>query len=207
MILKHVFFDFDGVLVDSFDAVYTINRLAAQHIGRQLTRSQYREFFYGNIHSRISEVLGLSAAELELFTRCKYELHPVHYTQNEVAPYDGTLEFLKKIHRSVYCDILSSSPEKGIRCLLDAFGISGCIRHIYALNAEGKRGILQGALSHSSNQVYFITDTIGDICQAERLPITTIAVSWGFHDAQLLMSARPDHVVSNFSELLDVLLA
>ena len=62
--------------------------------------------------------------------------------------------------------------------------------------------------SSPTNSV-FITDTVGDIREAQSLSIPTIAVSWGYHSHELLeqenptfLMDRPEGIPDNVASLL-----
>jgi phosphoglycolate phosphatase-like HAD superfamily hydrolase len=48
----------------------------------------------------------------------------------------------------------------------------------------------------------FITDTVGDIIEAEKCAIRSVAVTWGYHDTTNLTKAKPAAIVNDTTELL-----
>ncbi len=53
--------------------------------------------------------------------------------------------------------------------------------------------------------VYFISDTIGDIAEGKETGLKTIAVTWGFHDRETLSQIKPDFLAGTAEELLAIL--
>jgi phosphoglycolate phosphatase-like HAD superfamily hydrolase len=51
----------------------------------------------------------------------------------------------------------------------------------------------------------FVTDTLGDILEANKVGLRTIAVDFGFHDRERLAQGRPWKIISDFRELFDSL--
>ena len=51
----------------------------------------------------------------------------------------------------------------------------------------------------------FVTDTVGDVREAQELGIRSVAVTWGFHSAERLAEVSPDVVVESVEELGRVL--
>ena len=48
-------------------------------------------------------------------------------------------------------------------------------------------------------RLFFITDTLGDIVEAKKVGIKTIAVDYGYHDRGVLSKGNPDGIISNLS--------
>ena len=51
----------------------------------------------------------------------------------------------------------------------------------------------------------FITDTLGDILEAKKVNVRSIAVTFGFHDQERLKRGEPLHLVSDFAEIRPLL--
>ena len=54
----------------------------------------------------------------------------------------------------------------------------------------------------SADDCLFITDTLGDLLEAEKTGVEGIAVSWGFHDSETLQKGNPAALVNTPEELL-----
>ena len=50
----------------------------------------------------------------------------------------------------------------------------------------------------------FVTDTLGDILEANEVEIPTIAVDFGYHERERLEKGKPTKIISNFEELLEI---
>jgi len=51
----------------------------------------------------------------------------------------------------------------------------------------------------------FITDTLGDILEGNKVGVRTIAVDFGFHKRDRLEKGKPFKIVSSFDEILKVI--
>ncbi|WKZ23867.1 MAG: HAD hydrolase-like protein [Candidatus Dojkabacteria bacterium] len=60
---------------------------------------------------------------------------------------------------------------------------------------------------HHNREMYFITDTLGDIREAEKVGIEAIAVTWGYHDKAMLEQGNPRAVVNSIEELAETVTA
>ena len=49
---------------------------------------------------------------------------------------------------------------------------------------------------------YYIGDTSGDIKEGQKAGVTTVAVTWGFHEKENLEKENPDHIVDTPIELV-----
>lgn len=60
---------------------------------------------------------------------------------------------------------------------------------------------------HPNREMYFITDTLGDIREAEKVGIKSIAVTWGYHDKAMLEQGNPRAIVNTAEELTETVTA
>ena len=52
---------------------------------------------------------------------------------------------------------------------------------------------------------YFITDTVGDIKEGLAAGLKTIAVTWGFHNKELLNGLKPSYLINNPKEINNII--
>jgi phosphoglycolate phosphatase len=55
------------------------------------------------------------------------------------------------------------------------------------------------------DECIFITDTLGDILEANEVGIDTIAVDFGYHERERLEKGKPKKIISSFNELIDTI--
>ena len=60
-------------------------------------------------------------------------------------------------------------------------------------------------LNLKENECIFITDTLGDILEANEVGIPTIAVDFGYHERERLEKGNPLQIISNFEELIETI--
>lgn len=53
------------------------------------------------------------------------------------------------------------------------------------------------------DECIFITDTLGDILEANEVGIGTIAVDFGYHERKRLEKGNPLKIISKFEELIE----
>jgi len=191
-----IIFDFDGVLVDSLDFWFVINKSAAALVGKRLTKQKYLQSFLGNIHSGLRDGLKLNAKEAVEFSKQKIKLIKMAYNPNDVKFFSFAPELIRQLSKKYDLCIVTSSPEPAVRSLLKGKRLENNFKKIYGLNKFGKRHILKVLLKkYLSKKVLFVTDTIGDVKEGKAVGVFTVAVGWGFHKPKELKTAKPDEII------------
>lgn len=202
---KVIVFDFDGVLADSIESVYKMNVDAAAIIGKRLSREDYLSGFEGHINERLAESLNLSPEEKEQFVAEKARLFPKYSNSTTVKLFDSSSLFISQAADLGELWVASSSPSEVIRDILQKSDLDRYFTLINGKNRQPKEDFFrQALLDNPDSDLYFITDTVGDI-KAARLAdprIKVIAVTWGFHSGSLLESFDPDYLANNREEVL-----
>lgn len=198
---KNVIFDFDGVLADSFETLYAINKIAARKIGVSISAKEYRKLFFGKLHTQIKLFLNVDEVKFKEFSDHKYQIFSSYYNSDKVKLFPFSPELVKKISLLANLFIISTAPKDVIIELLTRNQLLPYFKKIRGNDPRGKRDSLQD-MTNQSDDVYFVSDTVGDILEAENLPITTIAVTWGFHSVENLATANPTYIVDSYQELL-----
>ncbi len=203
--IKLIIFDFDGVLADSFDTFYPLMRDVMKHVGLSLSPDQYRDFFIGNVHQSIKELINNDqkySVAME-FRNSNYDKY--YYDKRHRAKlFPGAIKFLKEIGKNYILTIASSGREDNIKNLLEENGVKDLFSIILANSSTTKESMIKEILNkHKSNpkNTVMITDTVGDLKVAKKLGLKTIAVTWGFHSEKILKSEKPDYIANNFKTL------
>ncbi|OGM98933.1 MAG: hypothetical protein A2915_03135 [Candidatus Yanofskybacteria bacterium RIFCSPLOWO2_01_FULL_41_34] len=202
---KVIIFDFDGVLADSFDHFYSLNRDGMKHVGLSFTKEQYRNLFIGNVHQGFKNFINDDQKYLT-FSEFRNENYDRNYYNKEggVKLFPEALTFLKKIGEKYILTVASSSHKNNIKNLLEKNKVLDIFGLIIANTTTTKAGMLNEIMKKFNakpSEVLMITDTIGDILIAKKSGLKTIAATWGFHSSKLLRSAKPDCLASNFKML------
>lgn len=206
---KLILFDFDGVIVDSFEYCLKINR--TQHF--DMTPELYRKFFEGNFYETFVKLMGKD----KLTAKSKQE-YWLAFMQgiDEILLYEGMKEVLSLLQKDYHLALVTSTISTAIIAIMQREGMAGYFEKVYGHEvAESKVVKFELALKDfnvQSGDCVFITDTLGDLLEAEKAGIESIAVSWGFHDAKTLERGKyrsiihkPKHLVleieKHFSKL------
>jgi len=198
---KTIIFDFDGVLADSFEMFYSLISQSMYLAGLTISRTQYRNLFLGNIHEEFIKFLK-TEEKYKLFTDFRSNNYDRHYARTKL--FDEVVNFLQQIKESYFIAIASSGKRDAIVKLLQKNRIKHYFDLICATDKMTKENMLMDIISKSGNnsrETIMVTDTVGDLIVAKKMGIKTVAVTWGFHSAETLKSAKPDYIARNFKIL------
>lgn len=193
-----IIFDFDGVLADTFEFHRT---KVLEFTGYPLTPEEYREIHMGNFFGH--SVQGLEGVDwLGYRDFLKRHFHEVVVTEETKA----TLQDLAKEHQM---SIVTSGGEEIIgECLL-----RGGVRDLFSdlLGAETHRSkvekfrMILARHTLETKDCMFVTDTLGDILEANETGIKTVAVDFGFHPRETLERGNPYRIISEFEKLSEII--
>ena len=198
---KTIIFDFDGVLADSFEMFYLLISQSMYIAGFTISRTQYRNLFLGNIHKEFRKFLK-TEEKYKLFTDFRSSNYARYYARTKL--FDEVVNFLQQIKENYFIAIASSGKRDAIVKLLQKNRIKHYFDLICTTDKMTKENILMGIISESGNnsrETTMVTDTVGDLVVAKKIGIKTVAVTWGFHSAKTLKSAKPDYIARNFKIL------
>lgn len=201
-----IIFDFDGVLADSVDVVFKMNQEAVSILDKTLTMEEYRSCFEDHINKRLASLLGLNEEEKQKMVDFKAEIYPRYYNPQNIKLFDFAKDLVVRASKLGELWIVSSSPGDLIIKILESYGLNNYFSKIIGQNRQPKDLVLESALEDKKDcEVFFITDTVGDIKETRKinLKIFSLAVTWGFHSADLLKTEKPDLVAYKPKDILD----
>ena len=195
---SNIIFDFDGVIHDTFEFhLSKINEI--YKLG--LSKEEYKDAHNGNFY-------GASSNKLKGIDWSVYA-SKVKKEQSELVidpKIKKDLEFLS----NKYLLFLVSS---GFRVQIEPYLRNNGVAHIFRetlfaddgkSKADKLNRIVNGNKAPRSSYV-FITDTLGDILEANKVGLRSIAVTFGFHERERLEKGKPEHIVDTWSELMSIL--
>ncbi len=202
---KIVVFDLDGVLVDNME----IGKQSIFYQYPGITHDIYKDLHNGNFHEELSKVTipkRKETEEEETLRKQKYS-----EVKSRAPFYDGMLELLFELHSKGIIIALNSSAYN--RACLPVFERQN-IMHLFdfigtadvSKSKVEKFKMIKEKYAASGDDMIFVTDTLGDIKEADTSGIPTVAVTWGVHDRKYF--AREEHlnvlgIVDTVAELKD----
>lgn len=188
---KIIIFDFDGVIVDSFDVAFEISRLARPTI----TRERYRAKFNGNIADAKHE--DEKVREIDFF----YEYG--ERFQSLGIDHD-TKDSILKLSKEYKLFIVSSTINSIIEEYLGRHGLQGAFIKILGFDVETSKvkkfNMIFDKYDINPSQAMFLADTSGDIREAREVKINFIVgILGGYQNEDVLRKAEPDAIVKDFN--------
>ena len=194
---KLVIFDFDGVLANTEECSYQIHK----NVNGDLTWEKFQGFADGNFH----EIMG-KAVEKEgyIVPTNYYDLYKDHLLTIDI--HDILKETILQLKDTYRLAIVSSTrgsyiadflkKEKVLNYFDDILG-----HEVHASKIIKINNLLQKYNIESENAV-LITDSLGDITEANECNVRSIGVTWGLHERKTLEKGNPVIVIDEPSILL-----
>jgi len=195
--MKAVIFDFDGVIHDTFELAYGI----VEKIAPSCTREDYRKFFDGNILQAVASKF--SNAERDEFRKLESELFESLIVDRIIK------EQIQRLYEKFDMYIISSNTSRNIARYLERNGLAEMFKDVIACEAGQSKTLkfekLFSEYDLTADTCIFVTDTLGDIREAHSISVRTIACTFGFHDRERLIKAKPFRVASSFLDVAEIL--
>ena len=208
---KLAIFDFDGTLFDSIDdVVISFNKVLKEFDFPTLTREEYIPCLGGNIDEIVSKVLGVNSTPQNIETVKKNYLELYNSSKKEnTLPFPHSGEVLKNLQdKGILLAINSNRLNYSLNELVEKYysdiGFVLIEGHKIDFPCKpdplGVNNILEKA-NVSSDDAFYIGDSITDIKTAENANVDCIIVKWGYGDETAFNHEYPLKVINDFSQL------
>ena len=193
---KFVLFDFDGVIADS----YSVGFETAKKQCPYFTEKDFHSVFEGNAWERhealMSRVHGPECQhDLDWFS-----IFPPAFEERATL-FAGMREVVEKLSHEYILIIVSSTLTSPIQGFLEKHHIGRYFSEVMGADVHtGKREKIHMVFEKyetSAAECVFITDTLGDMREANLSGVGAIGVSWGFHARETLAKGEPFRIVDN----------
>ena len=194
-----LFFDFDGVIVDSFAMVLS----CWQQMHPDLTEVQFRDLMRGNFYKNYEEAYPASQESHEEVYKRFFALYEISLLS--LPPVPGMTSLLEDLIKDHALFVLSSSSEEPIRRFLKKHHLLSYFHDILGKESDEQKTVKMQEIFHTHEtgptRSLFVTDTTGDIIEGMEVGCQSIGVAWGFHSKEDLEQVHPFAVVSSVKEL------
>ena len=196
---KLLIFDFDGVLEDTFDWNYEV----AKKRYKNLKREDYRGWFNGNIYEHPTVKAAGPMNIIEYFEQYKKGF------ENRIIKPEFK-EMLIKLNQKYHLVIISSIDDDIINPYLKRNKIDNLFEEVWGIKkktskVEKFKDFLK-LYKLDTNNCLFVTDTLGDIREANKVNIKSIGITWGYQTESSLKRGNPIKIVDSIKELEKYLL-
>lgn len=196
---KIILFDFDGVIVDSFEAAYSINA----EMKFNLSKEQYKDLFMGNIYDSIKEFVTDENREAHGKKWFK------HYNAllMKMPPIKEMPETLAKLAEDFILVVISSSVQSSIHAYLELHDLHHHFDIVMGADVHESKShkieMIFDKYNVTKNDCMFITDTVGDLIEAKNKEVESIVVTWGFHEKERFKNHPPFAFAETSPEILE----
>ncbi len=196
---KFILFDFDGVIADSFLPAFEIQKMICPH----LTEDIYRKRFEGNINDW-EEPINVHTEE------CRHDIdfftEYIPRMKKEVQIVRGMKEVILELEKNYRLIVISSTITSPIQEFLEGHDLANHFAQIMGNDVHTSKikkiKMVFEKYGVKSKDCVFITDTLGDMHEAEKTGVGTVGITWGFHTPETLLRGKPFRLVEKPSDLL-----
>lgn len=191
--MKAIIFDFDGVIHNTFELVCEIHK----QINPNFCKNKFKTYFEGNIFNTIDKKP--NQKNQKIFRKKEQEAFKTLKIEKEIE------SELKKLNKQYDLYIISSNTIKNLETYFKNNNFTNIFKEILAAETHKSKEIKFKILFKKHNltpkSCIFITDTLGDIKEANKIGIKTIACTFGYHNENILKKGNPFKIISDFKEI------
>ncbi|MBR5329226.1 MAG: HAD family hydrolase [Firmicutes bacterium] len=206
-----IFFDYDGVMVDSLEAENAYFQEACQEVGVEGTKDAAdmaklsEGNFYENFHKRGVSMEDI-AEIMKVYARVKTD---GRYT---TEPFPEIFDLLKKVSDRFPVYIITSNVSATVETRLQEFGVDGVKDVLGADKETSKAKKLRAIMAqYPGERTFFIGDTKGDMVESAEVGVDVrLGVTWGWQRPEVVLEGDPDywfneknHLVAWFEGFMD----
>lgn len=209
-----IIFDMDGTILNTLEDLKNSLNYVLQQAGYQTrTLEEVRTFVGNGIRKTIERALPSDIEEEkvdELFSLFM-DYYAIHNTDN-TKPYNGVIELLKELkHLGYKTAVVSNKQNSAVKSLCKKF-----FTGLFDVEVGEKENIAKKPEPDEVNEVLkilnidrkksiYIGDSEVDIQTAQNSKMKSIIVDWGFRNRKFLYEHGAEVIVSNPSEILDII--
>ena len=193
---KLVLFDFDGVLVNTTDLGFVIQKKYNPHITKEFYNSLSEGNFIENYTRAVADGLIDDITEWE-----------EHYGKEleKITTHSVIAHMVCDLAKEYMLCVVSSTTSGHIIRKLEQENIRDCFQDICGADVHRSKVVkikmLLEKYSVEPSNAIFITDTLGDVREGNECNVKSIGVTWGSHDRDTLNIGNPFAVVDDVVEL------
>jgi phosphoglycolate phosphatase len=192
--LKTIIFDFDGVLMDSKQTIFNTTK----HFLPDFTEEKLHEIFNGNSHQH--------PIIKELFEKHQEEFQQKFLDETTKEHFfEGAKELIEDLESKYKLFINTSAPSYNVVKFLKLIEKEKSFEKVYGADIETSKvkkfKMILNKYNLKKEECLFVTDTLGDLREAQLVGIKSIGVTWGVHFRNTLEQGESIAIVDTFEEL------
>lgn len=198
-----IFFDYDGVMVDSLEAENAYFQEACQEVGVEGTKDAAdmaklsEGNFFENFHKR-----GVSREDIaeimKVYARIKTD------GRYQTVAFPEIFALLKKVSENYPVYIITSNVSATVETRLNEFGVDGVKDVLGADKETSKVKKLRSVMAqYPGERTFFVGDTKGDMVESAEVGIDVrLGVTWGWQRPEVVLEGDPDYWFNEKSHLV-----
>jgi HAD superfamily hydrolase (TIGR01549 family) len=212
MLIKHICFDLDGTIINSFPTIYKCTLRTLEHLNIADTVEEKK--FYDMIGHHFLDIfknLNIRVTDVEAFIDI-YKSYYFNYIEDSLL-YPGTVDTLRQLKENgIKISLLTTKGQDQAELLIDHFGLNEFFNAVYGRrpglaikpDAEPLLKICR-ELNVSPEETMMTGDSDLDIKCGKNAGTKTCAVTYGYRTPDILKSEQPDFIIDTLPELIDLL--
>lgn len=209
-----VIFDLDGTLLNTLDDLASSVNYALEKCGYpRRSVDEVRRFVGNGVEKLIKRAVPPNISKEEIKT-CfdSFKWHYKENMSNQTRPYDGIMELLEKLKaENIKIAVVSNKVDEAVRLLCEK-EFSGLIEVALGESKEIPKKpnpeMVFKALKELNSKIeetIFVGDSDVDMETAKNANITSVGVTWGFRDREVLKAAGANFIIEEPRELFSLL--
>lgn len=204
--IKAIFFDYDGVIVDSFPTIHAVYRKICKELGKDCPEN-FEEFkkVYGLNSREVLRNLHFNQQEVEKADR----LYSHIITEHQPPLFHGIRRAIETLSKKYTLYVISSSPFSDVQDKLNGFGLSSYFKKIIGgdIGPMRKPAKLIELIAREGlhlDEVVMIGDRANDFIDAEKVGIQKVILveyGWGY-DAKTIPSYKQQFRVNTPADII-----
>jgi phosphoglycolate phosphatase len=197
---KLVIFDFDGVLADTEEFCFKIHK----DFNGNLTWEKFQGFADGNFHEGMDKAV---KEEAYIIPPDFYKLYEKNISV--ITIHDIIRDTIFQLKGKYILSIISSTSSSYISIFLKKEKVLDCFSDILGHDVHTSKIVKMNNLLEkykiNPKEAIFITDSLGDILEANECNINSIGVTWGIHERKTLERGNPIAIINDPRNLLETI--
>jgi len=196
-------FDYDGTIVDSTKEVFLgFNEIAGKYGLKKLkSKKELGKLYEDNVFQGLLDY-GLKKKELIPF----FNEWRIPYLRNfmKIRAFKGMKQVIKKLKKNNFVFIITSNSTDAVKKSMNHLRIH--IDNIFGGDREKSKVVKINKIKkrYKNCEIFYIGDTKGDVIEAEKAGVKSVAVTWGLHSKKVLKRAEPDIIINKPRQLLQL---
>ena len=200
-----IHFDYDGVLVDSFDRLLGLAQMVqrAMGTGRLPRADDLRTIPDLTLHD-LGRRIGIPEGRAGEFAARMFAL----LREDPPPVWSGIPAVLNNLYQNHILVVLTANAREAVLRTLARVGLNRCVREILDGETPGSKAekLMSSRKRHgfAADRTLMIGDALSDLTAGRKAGVITVAVTWGFQPREKLADGDPDYLIDSPAEILKI---